>query len=54
MAGSVPMRIRKVASYLETEESRQRRIRADTVSAEATRYLQPVGRANGDIEMTSL
>ena len=57
MAGSVPMRIRKVASYLETEESRQRRIRADTVESAGRGneiYCNPLEEANRDIEMTSL
>ena len=57
MSGSVSMRIRRVATFLETEESRQRRIRAETVESAAQGneiYCNPLEEANGDIEMTSL
>jgi hypothetical protein len=57
MSGSVSMRIRRVATFLETEQSRQRRIRAETVESAAQGneiYCNPLEEANGDIEMTSL
>ena len=57
MSGSVSMCIRRAAMFLESEESRQRRIRADTVES-AWRgneiYCNPLEEANRDIEMTSL
>ena len=57
MTGSVSMRIRRVAAYLETEESKQRRIRAKTVDSVVQGneiYCNPLEEANRDIEMTSL
>ena len=51
------MRIRRVATFLETEENQQRRIRAETVDSVAQGneiYCNPLEKVNGDIEMTSL
>ena len=57
MSGSVSMCVRRVAAFLESEESRQRRTRAETVDSAAQgneMHCNPLEEANGDIEMASL